>query len=107
LASVQLAKAIGMLVIGTAGTEAGMEIVKSQGADLVFNHREENYMEKIKAQFPDGLDIVIEMLANVNLNNDLQMLKWKKGRVVVSQLLKFHSFADIERLKNISFEHKR
>ena len=40
-------------------------------------------MEKIKALFPDGLELVLEMLANVNLNNDLQILRWKKGRVVV------------------------
>ena len=40
-------------------------------------------MEKIKALYPDGLELVLEMLANVNLDNDLNVLKWKKGRVVV------------------------
>ena len=40
-------------------------------------------MEKIKALCPDGLELVLEMLANVNLDNDLNILKWKKGRVVV------------------------
>jgi NADPH:quinone reductase len=80
---VQLAKAHGMNVIGTAGTDAGLDLVKSQGADYVFNHKEKNYMDKIKEICPDGVDIVLEMLANVNLNNDLQILRWKKGRVVV------------------------
>jgi NADPH:quinone reductase len=83
LACVQLAKAHGMTVIGTAGSEAGIDLLKNQGADFVFNHRENNYMEKIKKTFTDGVDIVLEMLANVNLNNDLQILKYKKGRVVV------------------------
>lgn len=83
LAAVQLAKANGMTVIGTAGSSAGLELVKNQGADHVFNHRDSDYMEKIKNMFPDGLDIILEMLANVNLNNDLQILRWKKGRVVV------------------------
>jgi NADPH2:quinone reductase len=78
-----LAKANGLRVIGTAGTELGMSDIKDQGADFVFNHREANYLDKIKEQFPNGVDIVIEMLANVNLNNDLQILKLKKGRVVV------------------------
>ena len=41
-------------------------------------------MEKIKAICPDGIELILEMLANVNLNNDLQILRWKKGRVVVS-----------------------
>ena len=83
MAAVQLAKANGMTVIGTAGSSAGLELVKNQGADHVFNHRDSDYMEKIKNMFPDGLDIILEMLANVNLNNDLQILRWKKGRVVV------------------------
>ena len=29
----------GMLVIGTAGTEEGLKLVKEQGAEHVFNHR--------------------------------------------------------------------
>lgn len=83
LAAIQLAKATGLKIIGTAGSSHGLELVKNQGADHIFNHKDSNYMEKIKELFPDGLDIVLEMLANVNLNNDLQILKWKKGRVVV------------------------
>lgn len=72
-----------MKIVGTAGSSEGVELVKKQGADHVFNHKDSDYMEKIKELFPDGIDIVLEMLANVNLNNDLQILKWKKGRVVV------------------------
>ena len=80
-----MAKASGLKVIGTAGSAAGMQLVQEQGADFVFNHKNPNYMEKIKEIFPDGIEIVLEMLANVNLNNDIQILKWKKGRVVVSR----------------------
>jgi NADPH:quinone reductase len=87
IAAVQLAKAHGMNVIGTAGTDAGLNLVKNQGADLVFNHKEKSYMDKIKDLCPEGVDIVLEMLANVNLNNDLQILKWKKGRVVVISMI--------------------
>ncbi len=83
VAACQLAKAHGMKVIGTAGSNEGIELVTRQGADFVFNHKEADYMEKIKELFPDGLDMIIEMLANVNLNNDLQLLRWKRGRVVV------------------------
>jgi NADPH2:quinone reductase len=83
LASVQMAKATGMYVIGTAGTDNGLNIVKSQGADLVLNHREANYMETLRTHVPHGIDLVLEMLANVNLNKDLEILKAKKGRVAV------------------------
>ena len=51
--------------------------------------------------FPDGLDLVLEMLANVNLNNDLQVLKWKKGRIVVR--LKFKIFNNYYIITNINF----
>lgn len=79
-----MAKTIGMKIIGTAGSAYGLELVKNQGADYVFNHKDSDYMERIKELYPDGIDLVLEMLANVNLNNDLQILKWKRGRVVVS-----------------------
>ena len=61
-------------------------MVKQQGADYVFNHKDTNYMEKIREIFPDGIELILEMLANVNLNNDIQILKWKKGRVVVNEM---------------------
>ncbi len=86
IATVQLAKANGLIVIGTAGTEAGMKSVKDQGADYVFNHKEDLYMSKIKDCFPDGLDLIIEMLADVNLDKDIQHLKWKQGRVTKYQI---------------------
>ena len=83
IAAIQLAKVHGMCVIGTAGSEAGIALVKSQGADHVFNHRDADYMDKIRALYPDGLELILEMLANVNLDKDIQILKWKKGRVMV------------------------
>ena len=94
IACIQLAKTQGLKVIGTAGSDAGLKLVKEQGADYVFNHREKNYMEKIKSSFPDGIELVLEMLANVNLENDLNILKSKKGRVVVCINLKICSFME-------------
>lgn len=85
MATVQLAKAHGMKVIGTAGTQSGLDLIKKQGADYSFNHRDSNYIEEIKTNFPNGLDLIVEMLANINLNNDLKLLKYKKGKVAVSK----------------------
>jgi len=83
IAAVQLSKALGLTVYGTAGTSAGVELVKSLGADAVFNHREDGYLEKIQAATGgQGVDVILEMLANVNLQNDLTLLKFR-GRVVV------------------------
>ncbi len=82
-AAVQLARAAGLRVIGTAGTEAGMKFVREQGAHEAVNHRGENYLKQIlDLTGGRGVDLIIEMLANVNLGKDLGLLA-KLGRVVV------------------------
>lgn len=83
LASVQLARAAGLTVIGTAGSEAGRTLVAAQGAQHVFDHTQEGYLNEIKSLTGgQGVDIILEMLANVNLAKDLGLLA-PKGRVVV------------------------
>lgn len=81
IACVQFAAAHGCKVIGTAGTPRGLELVKAQGAQHVFNHREDGYIDAI-AKLTGGVDVIIEMLANVNLDKDLSLLG-KLGRVVI------------------------
>ncbi|XP_046567471.1 quinone oxidoreductase-like isoform X1 [Haliotis rubra] len=81
-AAVQVAKSLGIRVLGTAGTPEGVEAVKKNGADVVFNHREEGYIQKIMdATGGEGPDVILEMLANVNLEKDLGMIKLR-GRIV-------------------------
>nr|KAF6504504.1 crystallin zeta [Rousettus aegyptiacus] len=83
IAACQIARAYGLKVLGTAGTEEGRNIVLRNGAHEVFNHREVNYIDKIKKSVGEkGIDVIIEMLANVNLSNDLKLLS-NGGRVVV------------------------
>ena len=83
VAAVQLARAAGMSVIGTAGSERGRDLVKTQGADQVLDHRAAGYLDETqKITAGRGVDIVVEMLANVNLDKDLQILA-PGGRVVV------------------------
>lgn len=83
IAAVQLARAAGLRVVGTAGTEEGKALVLAQGAHGVLNHRSEGYLDKL-TDFTcgSGVDVVLEMLANVNLDLDLGVLA-KGGRVVV------------------------
>ncbi|GFT34699.1 quinone oxidoreductase [Nephila pilipes] len=83
LASVQIAKHLGLKVIGTAGTEEGMSLVKNTGADFVLNHKEKKYLERI-FEITDnvGVNIIVEMLANVNLNKDLDILA-PRGRLTI------------------------
>ncbi|XP_008628788.1 quinone oxidoreductase isoform X2 [Corvus cornix cornix] len=48
LAACQIARAFGLKVLGTAGTEEGMNVVLRNGAHQAFNHRDPNYTERIK-----------------------------------------------------------
>ena len=83
IASVQMARALGLTVFGTAGTQKGLDLAKREGAHQVFDHSKPGYQEEIlKATGGRGVDIILEMLANVNLANDLKLLA-TKGRVIV------------------------
>jgi NADPH2:quinone reductase len=82
-AAVQLAHALGMTVFGTASSDQGREMVKREGARQVFDHSKAGYTDEImQATAGRGLDIIIEMLANVNLAADLKLLA-TNGRVIV------------------------
>ena len=82
-AAVQFARAAGLTVFGTAGTDKGLTLVREQGANQAFNHKEPDYMEKIKAAADGkGVDLIVEFMANINLPKDLDLLA-KYGRVTV------------------------
>lgn len=81
LAGVQIAKAMGLTVVGTAGTPEGVDLVKKTGADLVFNHRQDGYVKAIQDAV-GGVDVILEMLSDVNLQKDLELLN-TRGKVMV------------------------
>jgi NADPH2:quinone reductase len=82
-AAIQIARAHGLRVIATAGTPEGAVLVSELGAHRVLNHRESDYLQQVPALTDGhGVDVVLEMLANVNLDQDLDVLALG-GRVVV------------------------
>lgn len=83
IASVQIALAHKMTVIGTAGTREGEQMLEKQGVKYVLNHHDAGYIsDALGATCGRGIDIVLEMLANVNLGVDLTILR-RNGRVVI------------------------
>ncbi len=82
LAAVQLAKAAGLEVYGTASTEEGLSALEQYGVKRAYNHKDSSYVEQIKEDVPGGFNLILEMLANVNLEADLDLLT-AKGRVVI------------------------
>jgi len=83
IAACQVARAMGMTVYGTASTPEGLDLVKSNGAHLAFDHSKTGYTDEIKAATGGkGLTLILEMLANVNLVHDIDMLA-SGGRINV------------------------
>ena len=83
IAAVQLARARGMTVIGTAGTEKGRRLVAEQGAHHVLDHNAQGYLGEVaKLTGGQGVDVILEMLANVNLQKDFDALAMR-GRIAV------------------------
>jgi NADPH2:quinone reductase len=83
LAAVQLAATRGATVFGTAGSEEGRRLVLDQGAARALDHADPAHFDEILELTEGyGVDVIIELLANVNLGRDLAVLA-SRGRVVV------------------------
>jgi NADPH:quinone reductase len=83
IAAVQMGVAHGMTVVGTGGTERGRKLVAEQGAHHVLDHTSPDYTKRLM-ELTDtrGADVILEMLANVNLQKDLDVVA-RLGRIVV------------------------
>ena len=83
LAAVQIARAAGLTVIGTASSDKGKAAVLEAGANSVLDHAKDGYLDEVKALTGGkGPDVILEMLANVNLLKDLGVVA-QDGRVVI------------------------
>jgi NADPH2:quinone reductase len=82
-AAVQLARTAGLKIIATGGTEEGRKHILEQGAHHAVDHKDPAHAEQIMNLTGGlGVDVIIEMLANVNLGTDLTMLA-SYGRVAI------------------------
>lgn len=81
IAAVQIALAHKLDVWATGGSEKGRQLLEQQGvpAAQVLDHHAPDHLARLPEQ---GVNVIIEMLANVNLPVDLGMLA-PFGRVVV------------------------
>lgn len=83
IAAIQWAKNAGLEVIGTASSQEGRRLATEQGADHVFDHTDEKHLADIKENTRgEGVDVIVEMLANINFQKDFDVLKMF-GRIVV------------------------
>ena len=81
LACLQLLAGRASRVFGTAGSDVGIDLVLENGVEACFNHNDGGHFEEIR-EASGGVNLIVEMLANVNLNNDITVLA-PRARIVV------------------------
>ena len=75
IAAVQIARAAGLHVVGTVGSDRGSKLVLAEGAHEVLDHTAPDHFDEALALTGGrGYDVILEMLANVNLGRDLPIL---------------------------------
>jgi NADPH2:quinone reductase len=81
--AIQLAKRAGLTVIGSGGTTNGLDLIRAEGADHVVDHSKEHYFDKVtQLTGGNGPELILEMLANVNLAVDMDLAA-RFGRIVI------------------------
>jgi NADPH2:quinone reductase len=83
IAAIQMARAAGLHVVGTAGSDRGRQLIAAEGAHEILDHHSPGHFDEALALTGGrGFNVIVEMLANVNLGRDLPILA-PRGRVVV------------------------
>jgi NADPH2:quinone reductase len=81
--AIQLAKRAGLKVFGSGGTAKGLELIIKEGADYAFDHTRKGYLDEVKRLTGGkGPELILEMLANINLAADMDLVA-KYGRIIV------------------------
>lgn len=83
LAAVQIGKALGARVIGTAGSDEKLELVKREGADLTINYKSEDFVQKVREMTDGrGADVIYDPVGGDILDRSLKCIAWN-GRLLV------------------------
>ena len=83
LAAVQIGVALGAHVIGTAGTPDKLALVKQNGADVVINYRDEDWVERVK-ELTDGrgADVIYDPVGGDTFDLSTKCIAFE-GRILV------------------------
>jgi len=81
--AVQLARAAGMVVVGTSSSEKGRTFALQQGANLAVDHDITSRPDEVKSLTDGrGFDLILEFAAHQNLASDMKSVA-RGGRIVV------------------------
>lgn len=72
--AVQIAKWAGARVIGTA-SKKNHEYLRQLGVDLIIDYQNEDFVERVRAQYPEGVDVVLASLTGKSLIRSAEIIK--------------------------------
>ena len=83
IAAVQIGKALGARVIGTAGGADKLEVVRRVGADVAIDYRADDWVERVKeATGGHGADVIYDSVGGDVTDASLKCIAWN-GRLLV------------------------
>ncbi|CAN5552304.1 NAD(P)H-quinone oxidoreductase [soil metagenome] len=81
--AIQLAHALGIRVITTAGSQEKLDVCASLGADVTVNYKEQDFVEEVKtATGGAGVDVILDNMGAKYLSRNVDALA-TEGRLVV------------------------
>jgi acyl transferase domain-containing protein/NADPH:quinone reductase-like Zn-dependent oxidoreductase/acyl carrier protein len=75
LAALQVALAAGASVAATAGTAAKRAFLRAAGAELALDSRDPGFADALRAEWPEGVDVVLNSLAGDAMERSLGLLR--------------------------------
>jgi NADPH-dependent curcumin reductase CurA len=97
-AAVQIAKAKGMTVIGSAGGQEKCDYVRSLGADHVVDYRSGPILKSLAAAAPDGIDVYFDNVGGSHLDAALAVAR-NHARFAICGMIEGYNSAEPTRLK--------
>ena len=81
--AIQVARALGATVSATAGSAAKLELCTDLGADIVISHRDEDFVERVRAATEGkGADVILDIMGASYLDRNIAALA-HDGRLVI------------------------
>ena len=84
--AIQIAKAMGAVVITTAGSDEKCDYCLKMGADHAINYREEDFEKRVPELIPGGVNVVLDMVAGPYVKKNIRILA-EEGRYVMVAFL--------------------
>jgi hypothetical protein len=100
-AVVQIAKAKGMTVIGSAGGEAKCDYVRSLGADQVVDYRARPILKGLAKAAPDGIDVYFDNVGGDHLDAALALAR-NQARFAMCGMIEHYNDVEPTRLRFIA-----